>query len=147
MHGFQCSGCVSAPAEAACIRKFDPIIRSDDVLLPQVQAYKVTLKTPSGEQVIECADDVYILDAAEVCNAGGAGHVQCSTLHSPQEAGIDLPYSCRAGACSSCAGKVEVCAAAWLPSRRHIMCTHRPAPWTRATRASWTMTRWATALC
>lgn len=31
-----------------------------------MQAYKVTLKTPSGEQVIECADDVYILDAAEV---------------------------------------------------------------------------------
>jgi ferredoxin len=39
-------------------------------------AFKVTLKTPSGDQVIECADDTYILDAAE-------------------EAGIDLPYSCR----------------------------------------------------
>jgi ferredoxin len=31
----------------------------------KVMAYKVTLKTPSGEQVIECADDTYILDAAE----------------------------------------------------------------------------------
>ncbi|RIA05489.1 hypothetical protein BRARA_K00212 [Brassica rapa] len=49
--------------------------------------YKVQFITPEGEQEVECDDDVYVLDAAE-------------------EAGIDLPYSCRAGSCSSCAGKV-----------------------------------------
>jgi|AntAceMinimDraft_5_1070358.scaffolds.fasta_scaffold45065_3 ferredoxin len=31
-----------------------------------VMAFKVTLETPEGEQSIECADDTYILDAAEV---------------------------------------------------------------------------------
>ncbi|XP_010242690.1 PREDICTED: ferredoxin-like [Nelumbo nucifera] len=49
--------------------------------------HKVKLITPEGEKVFECPDDVYILDQAE-------------------EVGIELPYSCRAGSCSSCAGKV-----------------------------------------
>ena len=54
-------------------------------------SYNITLKDPQGEVLgsFECADDEYILEAAE-------------------EAGYcDINYSCRAGACSACACKVE----------------------------------------
>ena len=47
-------------------------------------SYTITI---DGGKSFSCADDSYILDAAD-------------------EAGIDLPYSCRAGACSTCAGKL-----------------------------------------
>ena len=52
-------------------------------------SYNVTLVSEEHDidQTIECQDNEYILDVAE-------------------EKGIDLPYSCKSGACSSCAGKV-----------------------------------------
>jgi ferredoxin len=52
------------------------------------QSYSITFRLSDGtETVVQCEEDQYILDAAQVSS-------------------IDLPYSCRAGACSACAGRV-----------------------------------------
>jgi len=54
-----------------------------------VKTYNVSfLSEEHGiDKIVECAENEIILDRAE-------------------EQGLDLPYSCRAGACSACLGKV-----------------------------------------
>lgn len=53
-------------------------------------SYNIIIQSPDGTQSsFECSDDQYILDAAESANVD-----------------LDLPYSCRAGACSTCAGRL-----------------------------------------
>lgn len=52
-----------------------------------MSTYRIKLNTPDGTKEIDCDSDTFIIDAAE-------------------DSDIVLPYSCRAGACSDCLGKL-----------------------------------------
>jgi len=65
-----------------CFLEYLMLIRKKDSVT--MASYTITIEAGKS---FSCADDSYILDAADA-------------------AGVDLPYSCRAGACSTCAGKL-----------------------------------------
>uniref|UniRef100_J3MJN8 Ferredoxin n=2 Tax=Oryza brachyantha TaxID=4533 RepID=J3MJN8_ORYBR len=57
--------------------------------VPAMDLYRVKLVSPEGEEhEFDAPGDACILDSAD-------------------SAGVELPYSCRAGDCSACAGRIE----------------------------------------
>ena len=67
---------------------FAPAARNAVRTAPLGYSVKLISEEHDLDTTIECAGDVFIVDAAE-------------------EAGVDLPYSCRAGACSTCTGIIK----------------------------------------
>lgn len=81
------SKAIIALLAVASVEAFAPVAFRAPTATNLGYSVKLTSEEHDIDATIECADDVFIVDAAE-------------------EAGVDLPYSCRAGSCSSCAGKI-----------------------------------------
>lgn len=94
VQAYQATGCLE-------LLSFDPKLKARGLLDLDVNApmgiarpadgvelaYKVTLVTPDGPQEFDCPLDMTILEGAE-------------------QADIELPCACKAGGCSTCAGRV-----------------------------------------
>eukprot|EP00404_Azadinium_spinosum_P003544 CAMPEP_0180469870 /NCGR_PEP_ID=MMETSP1036_2-20121128/28285_1 /TAXON_ID=632150 /ORGANISM="Azadinium spinosum, Strain 3D9" /LENGTH=186 /DNA_ID=CAMNT_0022476971 /DNA_START=39 /DNA_END=599 /DNA_ORIENTATION=+ len=82
-----CGGCRVLSGGALAVGSVPAIVSSVPARRGVAAHYKVTLETPTGTQSFECPPDENILDMAE-------------------QNMVQLPFACRTGSCSSCAGKV-----------------------------------------